>query len=133
MIDSTNGIQNYGEALRTETMDTDPVPHLVDSADAAVNKMSQLKGDLKGQAERVMEKARDAATTAYDKAAAKAKEIADGAPEQARMAKERAQQVAEQGTAKVRATVQDQPLAALGAGIALGFVVGWLLSGRSND
>ena len=40
---------------------------------------------------------------------------------------------AEEGTAKVRTTVQEQPLAALGAGIALGFVVGWLLSGRKKD
>ena len=41
--------------------------------------------------------------------------------------------MAEEGTAKVRTTVQEQPLAALGAGIALGFVVGWLLSGRKKD
>ena len=133
MIDPTNGTQNYDGALGSETLGSDPVPHLVDGAETAVSKMNQLKGDLKGQADRAMEKAREVASTAYDKAAAKAKELADSAPEKARMAKERAQQVAEQGTAKVRTTVQEQPLAALGAGIALGFVVGWLLNGRSKD
>lgn len=119
----------------TETAGTAPVPHLADTnaADAAASKVAKLKDDLKGQADRAMEKAREVAGNAYDKAAAKARELADAAPEKARAARERAQELTEQGTAKVRATVQEQPLAALGAGIALGFVVGWLLSGRNKD
>lgn len=99
----------------------------------AAGKLDKIKADLKDQAAKATAKARDAATAAYDKAAAKAKELADAAPEKAREVKERAQKVAEEGTAKVRTTVQEQPLAALGAGIALGFVVGWLLSGRKKD
>lgn len=100
-----------------------------DLAETAASKMDRLKAE----ADKAIGKAKDAATAAYDKAAAKAKELADAAPEKAREVKERAQKVAEEGTAKVRTTVQEQPLAALGAGIALGFVVGWLLSGRNKD
>jgi ElaB/YqjD/DUF883 family membrane-anchored ribosome-binding protein len=108
----------------TESVGNEPVPHLVDTnqTDAAAGKVAKLKEDLKGQADRAMGKAREVAGSAYDKAAAKA-----------RVARERAQELTEQGTAKVRATVQEQPLAALGAGIALGFVVGWLISGRNKD
>lgn len=101
--------------------------------EAAAGKLDKIKADLKDQADKAIGKAKDAATAAYDKAAAKAKELAEVAPEKAREVKERAQKVAEDGTAKVRTTVQEQPLAALGAGIALGFVVGWLLSGRRKD
>jgi ElaB/YqjD/DUF883 family membrane-anchored ribosome-binding protein len=104
-----------------------------DAAEAAAGKLDRVKADIKAQADKAIGKAKDAASTAYDKAAAKAKELKDVAPEKAREVKERAQKVAEEGTAKVRTTVQEQPLAALGAGIALGFVVGWLLSGRRND
>ena len=100
-----------------------------DVSETAAGKLDRLKAE----ADKAIGKAKDAATAAYDKAAAKAKELADAAPEKAREVKERAQKVAEEGTAKVRTTVQEQPLAALGAGIALGFVVGWLLSGRKKD
>lgn len=106
---------------------------VVAAADTASRKIDKLKGDLKEQADKATAKAKAAASAAYDKAAAKARELADAAPEKARVAKERAQKVAEEGTAKVRQTVQEQPLAALGAGIALGFVVGWLIAGRKKD
>ena len=97
---------------------TETMPAVAETIETAASKIEKLKGDLKDQA---------------DKAIGKAKELADAAPEKAREVKERAQKVAEEGTAKVRTTVQEQPLAALGAGIALGFVVGWLLSGRKKD
>jgi ElaB/YqjD/DUF883 family membrane-anchored ribosome-binding protein len=119
------------DATMTDTPET--LPTVTDAADAAASKLEKLKGDLKDQAAKATAKAKDAATAAYDKAAAKARELADAAPEKAREVRERAQKVAEEGTAKVRTTVQEQPLAALGAGIALGFVVGWLLSGRKKD
>ena len=106
---------------------------ITDAAETATGKIEKLKGELKEQADKAIGKAKGAATAAYDKAAAKARELADAAPDKAREAKERAQKVAEDSAAKVRATVQEQPLAALGAGIALGFVVGWLLSGRNKD
>lgn len=100
-----------------------------DVAETATGRMDRLKAE----ADKAIGKAKDAANAAYDKAAAKARELAETAPEKAREVKERAQKVAEEGTAKVRATVQEKPLAALGAGAALGFVVGWLLSGRKKD
>lgn len=84
--------------------------------------------ELKGKAEQVYGKAKDS----YAKASEKAKEWADHAPEAAREARERATRIAEESTAKVRQTVQEQPVAVLAGGIALGFVIGWLLSGRKN-
>lgn len=117
----------------TETNDNIPaIADAVAEPAPAAGKLDKLKVDLKDQADKAIHAARDAATAAYDKAAAKARELADAAPEKAREVKERAQKVAEEGTAKVRQTVQDQPLAALGAGIALGFVVGWLINSRKN-
>ena len=100
-----------------------------DITESAVGRMERLRAE----ADKAIGKAKDAANAAYDKAASKARELADAAPDKAREVKERAQKVAEDGTAKVRTTVQEQPLAALGAGIALGFVVGWLLNGRKSD
>lgn len=84
--------------------------------------------ELKGKAEQVLGKAKDA----YGKATETVKDWADKAPETAREARERAARIAEESSAKVRQTVQEQPVAVLAGGIALGFVVGWLLSGRKN-
>lgn len=109
------------------------LPTVAEATEAAASRIEKLKGELKDQADKAIGMAKETATAAYDKASAKAKELADLAPEKAREVKERAQKVAEESTAKVRTTVQEQPLAALGAGIALGFVVGWLLSGRNKD
>ena len=118
----------------TETNETpETLLDVAEAVETAASKIEKLKGDLKDQADKAIGKAKDAATAAYDKAAAKARELADAAPDKAREVKQRAQKVADEGTAKVRSTVQEQPLAALGAGIALGFVVGWLLSGRKQD
>ena len=118
--------QNLGETYG----DTTPTAA---TGESLANGMSKMKTDLKDQADKAIGRAKESASAAYDKAAVKARELADMAPDKAREVKERAQKVAEEGTAKVRATVQEQPLAALGAGIALGFVVGWLISGRSKD
>jgi uncharacterized protein YjbJ (UPF0337 family) len=111
--------------------------------DQAVGKVEGMAGDvfgdtqtqasgkvreLKGKAEEVYGKAKDA----YGKASERAKEWAEKAPETAREARERAQRIAEEGQAKVKNAVQEQPVAVLAGGIALGFVVGWLLSGRRN-
>jgi len=84
--------------------------------------------ELKGKAEQAYGKAKEG----YAKASEKAKEWADHAPEAAREAREKAQRLAEETTAKARQTVQEQPLAVLAGGVALGFVVrrgddlGWL-------
>jgi len=84
--------------------------------------------ELKGKAEQAYGKAKDV----YDKASEKAKEWAEHAPEAAREAREKAARLAEESTARVRQTVQEQPVAVLAGGIALGFVIGWLLSGRKS-
>jgi uncharacterized protein YjbJ (UPF0337 family) len=84
--------------------------------------------ELKGKAEQAYGKAKDV----YEKASEKARGWAEQAPESAREAREKAARIAEDSTAKVRQTVQEQPVAVLAGGIALGFVVGWLLSGRKN-
>jgi uncharacterized protein YjbJ (UPF0337 family) len=84
--------------------------------------------ELKGKAEEVYGKARET----YEQVSHKAREWADKAPETVREARERAQKAVDEGAAKARQTVQEQPLAVLAGGIALGFVVGWLVSGRRN-
>ena len=84
--------------------------------------------EMKGKAEQVYGKAKDV----YGKASDTVKDWADRAPDAAREAREKATRLAEDGAAKVRTTVQEQPVAVLAGGIALGFVVGWLLSGRKN-
>lgn len=82
--------------------------------------------ELKGKAEQVIGKAKDA----YGRATETVKDWADKAPEVTQQAREQAARLAEEGGARVRQTVQEQPVAVLAGGIALGFVVGWLLSGR---
>lgn len=84
--------------------------------------------ELKGKAQQVVGDAK----AMYEKASETVREYADKAPEQVREAREKAAQLAEDATAKARAAVQEQPVAVLAGGIALGFVVGWLLSGRKN-
>ncbi len=99
--------------------------------DAFGDSKTQAEGtihELKGKAEQAYGKAKDV----YGKATERAKEWADNAPETVREARERAQRLADESSAKVRQTVQDQPVAVLAGGIALGFVVGWLLSGRRD-
>lgn len=85
--------------------------------------------ELKGKAEQAYGKAKDV----YGKASETVKELYEKAPETAREARERAARIAGESTAKVRQTVQEQPVAVLAGGIALGFVVGWLLSGRKSN
>ncbi len=84
--------------------------------------------ELKGKAQDAFGQAKDV----YGKAKDTVQDWADKAPEQVRMAKEKAQAYADDATQKVKTTVQEQPVAVLAGGIALGFVVGWLLSGRKN-
>ena len=84
--------------------------------------------ELKGKAQDALGQAKDA----YGKARETVQDWADKAPEQVRQAREKAAQYADEATAKVKATVQDQPVAVLAGGIALGFVFGWLLSGRRD-
>lgn len=99
--------------------------------DATGDAKTQAEGklnELKGKAEQAFGKAKDA----YAQASERAKEWSEHAPEQLREARERAQKLADEGAARARQAVQEQPLAVLAGGIALGFVVGWLVSGRRS-
>ena len=89
-------------------------------------------GDSRMQAEGKIDELKGKAQDAYGKAKETVQDWADKAPEQVKMAREKAQQYADQATAKVKTTVQEQPVAVLAGGVALGFLVGWLLSGRKN-
>ena len=84
--------------------------------------------ELKGKAQDAFGQAKDA----YGKARETVQDWADKAPEQVRQAREKAQHYADEASARVKTTVQEQPVAVLAGGIALGFVVGWLLSGRRD-
>ncbi len=84
--------------------------------------------ELKGKAEQAYGRAKEV----YGKASDTVKDWAEKAPETAREARERATKLAEDSQARVKTAVQEQPVAVLAGGIALGFVVGWLLSGRRN-
>ena len=84
--------------------------------------------ELKGKAEQAFGKAKEV----YGKASDTVKDWAEKAPETAREARDRAAKLAEQSQVRVKTAVQEQPLAVLAGGVALGFVVGWLLSSRRD-
>ena len=97
--------------------------------DAIGNGQTEIDGklrELKGKAQEAYGKARDV----YGKASETVKDWAEHAPDTVREAREKAARVAEEARTKVKTQVQEQPLATLAGGIALGFVVGWLLSNR---
>ncbi len=97
---------------------------LGDAKTEAQGKIDELKGkaqDVYGQA-----------TEAFGKAKDTVKDWADKAPEQVRQARETATRYAGEAQERVKTTVQEQPIAVLAGGIALGFVFGWLLSGRRD-
>lgn len=103
-----------------------------DQKTAAEGKLNELKGKAeqvlgkaKGAASQYADKAKDAAAQAADRA----REWADNAPEPVQQARERAMRVYDDYSPKVRQAVQEQPLAVLAGGVALGFVLGALLSG----
>ena len=89
-------------------------------------------GDTKTQAEGALDQAKGKVQDAYGKARDAVKDWADDAPEYVQKAKETGRRYAEQGSEKVKEVVQDQPVAVLAGGIALGFLVGWLAGGRRS-
>jgi len=69
---------------------------------------------------------KDAVSDQIDKASAQAGRIADGVTDQAREAGEKVREVASTADTTVRKLLTDQPMAALAAVAALGFVLGAL-------
>jgi len=110
------------------------VEQLVGKGQAALGEVSgntqaEIDGklrEIKGKAQEAYGKAREV----YGKASETVKDWAEHAPETVREAKEKAARAAEEARTKVRSQVQEQPLATLAGGIALGFVIGWLLNSR---
>jgi uncharacterized protein YjbJ (UPF0337 family) len=96
----------------------------------------------KGKAQEVYGKAQDAygkAQDAYGKVRDKAQELADDAPEYVDRAKEAGRRAAQTGrdyAAKanetVKTQVQEQPVATLLGGVAVGFLLGWLINSRRS-
>lgn len=92
--------------------------------------VGDVTGDSKLQADGKIDELKGKVQDAYGKAREKVTEWADHAPESVQRARETAARYAQQGSEKAKAAVQEQPVAVLAGGIALGFLIGWLVSGR---
>ena len=86
--------------------------------------------ETKGKAQEAFGEAKAKVQDAYGKAKDAVNEWADNAPEYVQKARETGRQYAEKGSQVVRDTVQEQPIATLVGGIAVGVLIGWLVSGR---
>ena len=89
-------------------------------------------GDTKTQVSGKVDELKGKAQDAFGKAKDKVSEWADNAPESVQRARETASRYASEGAERAKAAVQDQPVAVLAGGIALGFLIGWLVSGRRD-
>ena len=89
-------------------------------------------GDTKMQAEGKIDELKGKVQDVYGKARDKVSEWADNAPESVQRARETASRYASEGAERAKAAVQEQPVAVLAGGIALGFLIGWLVSGRRD-
>ena len=91
-----------------------------------------MTGDTKLQAEGTIDELKGKVQDAYGKARDKVSEWADNAPESVQRARDAATRYASEGADRAKAAVQEQPVAVLAGGIALGFLLGWLVSGRRD-
>ena len=94
--------------------------------------VGDLTGDTKMQADGTIDELKGKVQDAYGKAREKVTEWADHAPESVQRARDTASRYASEGAEKAKAVVQDQPVAVIAGGIALGFLLGWLVSGRRD-
>jgi len=94
--------------------------------------VGDVTGDSKTQVSGKIDELKGKAQDAYGKAREKVTEWADNAPESVQRARETAGRYASEGAEKAKAVVQEQPVAVLAGGIALGFLLGWLVSGRRD-
>mgnify|MGYP000588355411 CR=1 FL=1 len=88
---------------------------------------------VKGKAQEAFGTAREKATDGYERARAKARELADEAPEYVDRARETTRRYADKASTTVKAQVQEQPVVTLLGGVAVGFLLGWLISGRRSE
>jgi len=95
-------------------------------------KLGETFGDTKTEASGRLDEVKGKVQDAYGKARDAVKDWADDAPEYVQRARDTGRRYAEQGSERVKEVVQEQPVAVLAGGIALGFLVGWLVSGRRN-
>ena len=86
--------------------------------------------ETKGKAQEALGDAKAKVQDAYGKAKDAVNDWADNAPEYVQKARETGRQYAEKGSDALRQTVQDQPIATLAGGIAIGVLIGWMISGR---
>ena len=91
-----------------------------------------VTGDTKTQVSGKIDELKGKAQDAYGKARDKVTEWADNAPESVQRARETAGRYADEGLERAKTVVQEQPVAVLAGGIVLGFVLGWLVSGRRD-
>ena len=89
-------------------------------------------GDTKTQVSGKIDELKGKAQDVYGKARDKVSEWADNAPKPVQRARETASRYASEGVERAKTAVQNQPVAVLAGGIALGFLVGWLVSGRRD-
>ena len=95
-------------------------------------KVGDMLGDSKIQAQGKLDEVKGKVQDAYGNARDTVKDWADQAPEYVQKARETGRRYAEQGSDKAKELVQEQPVAVLAGGIALGFLMGWLVSGRRS-
>lgn len=86
--------------------------------------------ETKGKAQQAFGDAKSKVQDAVGKAKEAVNDWADNAPDYVQKARETGRQYAERGGEAVRTTVQDQPIATLVGGIAVGVLIGWLVSSR---
>ena len=91
-----------------------------------------MLGDTKMQAEGKIDELKGKVQDVYGKAREKVSEWADNAPESVQRARDTATRYAQEGADRAKSAVQEQPVAVLAGGIALGFLIGWLVSGRRD-
>jgi uncharacterized protein YjbJ (UPF0337 family) len=95
-------------------------------------RVGDVLGDSKMQAQGKLDEVKGKVEDAYGNARETVKDWADSAPEYVQKARETGRRYAEQGSEKAKELVHEQPVAVLAGGIALGFLMGWLVSGRRS-
>ena len=100
------------------------------AADSLTGKAQEAYGNVREKAHEAYDSAVHKATDAYGRARETVKEWADDAPEYLDRARESGRRYAAQAGETVKTTVQEQPIATVLGGVAVGFLLGWLINSR---